>query len=138
MRLDQKLEDHRIQRGPMGSEHGDNFGMFVIPGPCGQALTIIASDGELPSDNPLGGWEHVSVSGRRVPNWQEMSFVKNLFWSPEECVVEYHPPASEHVNNHPRCLHMWRWTRGAFPMPPSILVGVKQLGNLEEADDAKI
>lgn len=59
-----------------------------------------------------------------------MCFVKSLFWPPEDCVVQFHPPASEYVNNHSRCLHMWRWSRGDFPTPPAILVGVKELGEL--------
>jgi hypothetical protein len=40
-------------------------------------------------------------------------------------VIQYHPPESEYVNNHPNCLHLWRPTGCALPMPPSIMVGVK-------------
>lgn len=41
-----------------------------------------------------GGWEHVSVSfASRCPTWDEMCEVKDIFWTPEECVVQYHPPA---------------------------------------------
>jgi hypothetical protein len=93
---------------------------------------IIASDGDVPGE--LGGWEHVSVStDRRIPNWIEMSFVKNLFWAAEECVVQYHPPQSEYVNNHPRVLHLWRWTKGDFPMPPNILVGRQGCGDYRQS-----
>jgi hypothetical protein len=51
-----------------------------------------------------------------------MSYVKDLFWKPEECVVQYHPPMSEHINLHNYCLHLWRQKDGTFPMPPTILV----------------
>lgn len=71
-------------------------------------------------------WEHVSVSTRdRTPTWEEMSFVKDLFWTEEECVVQFHPPKSEYVNHHPHCLHLWRPLGENIQTPPSILVGPK-------------
>jgi len=54
-----------------------------------------------------------------------MSFVKDLFWDEDECVVQFHPPRSEYVNNHASCLHLWRNKHQQFPLPPSILVGDK-------------
>jgi hypothetical protein len=69
-------------------------------------------------------WEHVSVSGqKRTPNWQEMCFVKDLFWGDEECVMQLHPPKSQYVNLHPHCLHLWKPMRVHIPVPKSILVG---------------
>ena len=56
-----------------------------------------------------------------------MCFVKNLFWGEDETVVQFHPPKSEYVNNHPYCLHLWRNTRTGYKLPPSILVGIKGL-----------
>ena len=47
-----------------------------------------------------------------------------------ERLGQLHPPESSYVNNHPHCLHMWRPTNAAIPLPPSILVGVKSLGEL--------
>jgi hypothetical protein len=35
-------------------------------------------------------------------------FVKNLFWEPEECAVEYYPPAWQYVRANPYRLHLWR------------------------------
>lgn len=103
-----------------------NNGMFVIPGRSTRdTLMIIASDGE--------GWEHVSVSKRyECPTWEEMCRVKDLFWDdPEDWAVQYHPPASRYVNNHPYCLHMWRpLDSGEMPFPPDWMVGVKSAGRL--------
>lgn len=83
----------------------------------GDLFTVIASDG--------AGWEHVSVSlTYRTPKWTEMCYIKNLFWDDEDCVVQYHPPRSDYVNNHPYCLHLWRQINKDFPIPPSILVGI--------------
>lgn len=136
MTLSERLEEYRERTGNYASPKGAPYGAFFMPGPCGLRFTIIASDGDILGE--LGGWQHVSVSTeRRIPNWIEMSFVKRLFWAPEECVVQFHPPESEYVNNHPRVLHMWRWTRGEFPMPPSILVGVKEVGEIKNAAHAR-
>lgn len=120
-------EKLRITAGRMASDaRWGNNGAFMIPAQPGQArLAVIASEGE--------GWEHVSVSTSfRCPSWEEMCKVKAMFWDAEDCVVQYHPPASEYVNDHPYCLHLWRPTEGALPMPPSWMVGTK----IKEASDA--
>jgi hypothetical protein len=69
-------------------------------------------------------WEHVSVSllqvgrgFRRLPNWKEMCFVKDLFWEEEECVVQFHPAKADHINLG-EVLHLWRLVGEPFPMPP--------------------
>ena len=100
----------------LGDEHN---GWFVIPLKHGQSVRVIASNGM--------GWEHVSVSrSDRCPTWDEMCQVKALFWGDDDCVVQYHPPRSEYVNNHKNCLHLWRPVGIAMPLPPSIMVGVKE------------
>ncbi len=73
------------------------------------------------------GWEHVSVSPcnkkrTTCPTWEEMCAVKNMFFRPEECVIEYHPPRKDYVNNCETCLHLWRPTDGKIPMPPAAFV----------------
>jgi len=107
-----------VKTGMFGSDasYGNN-GYFIIPFESYE-LVVIASDGE--------GWEHVSVSLRnRTPNWREMCFIKSLFWDDQDCVIQYHPPASEYVNNHDHCLHLWKPINQEIPVPPSILVGFK-------------
>jgi len=81
-------------------------------------FNAIASDG--------GGWEHVSVTimgASRCPTWEEMCFIKSLFWDPEDCVVQFHPPESDYVNVHPYCLHLWREIGREIRTPPAIFVG---------------
>lgn len=116
-------EKFRLTKGVMGSTeaHGNN-GAFLLE-ISGAPVRVIASDG--------AGWEHVSVSLKdRCPTWEEMYQVKALFWDDQDCVVQFHPPKSEYVNNHPYCLHLWRPIGVEIPLPPSLLVGIKELGNL--------
>lgn len=103
-----------------------NNGFFIIPHYKidGYQFNCMISDGE--------GWEHVSItiSSRlrkveRCPTWQEMCFIKDIFWAEDELVLQYHPPKSEHVNNHPYCLHLWKPVGVEVPAPPSIMVGFK-------------
>lgn len=67
---------------------------------------------------PLPAWEHVSVSARSIPSWEEMCWVKNLFWEPNECVVQFHPSETMYVNIHSDVLHLWKPIGIEFPMPP--------------------
>lgn len=117
--LSEKLEAGRVR----GDRSWGGYGAFHLMGPCGIHLRLIAG-GYDDDDDIAQGWEHVSVStNRRPPNWQEMCWVKDLFWTDEECVVQYHPPRSVYVNDHPYCLHLWRHKSAAFPMPPTCAVG---------------
>jgi|SRR5215471_5253316 len=126
MKIDPHLEHYRIRGGAYDSRPGATYGVFRdVPGPCGEKLNIIADDGEET------GWEHVSVSTRRrIPNWLEMSWVKDRCWGAEDVVVQFHPAKSNYVNNYSVVLHMWRHTKDTFPTPPDILVGFKELGEL--------
>lgn len=95
------VEKNRLRDGPMASSrHDGNNGAFHFTY-NGARLVVIASDGE--------GWDHVSVSLRdRCPTWDEMCYVKDLVFEPEETVIQYHPPKSVYGNAHDYCLHMWR------------------------------
>lgn len=114
------LEAGRITAGPLASNQSYGFyGAFVVQAPFGAELRIVC--GGADADDPLAqGWEHVSVSTRhRIPNWNEMCWVKNLFWDEEETAIQFHPPRSKHINFHPYTLHLWRHKTLAFPMPPA-------------------
>lgn len=140
MRKEPPNQYRRRDMGPWSSTDEDGFnGAFQIPltMPDGKRVlaNCIVSDGRNVDGTVMVPWEHVSIhiekNGKQVtPNWRQMCMVKDIFWGPEECVVQYHPPQSEYVNNHRNVLHLWKWTGGEFPAPPSILVGVKQLGEL--------
>ena len=81
------------------------------------ALRVLATTGE--------GWDHVSVSlSDRTPTLEEMEFVAKLFFKPDETAMQLHVPATDHVNNHPFCLHLWRPHDAVIPRPPASLVGI--------------
>jgi hypothetical protein len=116
MNFKNELDKWRMRTGGYASSPGDDFGAFLIPGPCGAEHKVIAGPGD-----PESGieWEHVSVSTRnRCPNWQEMCFIKNLFFDAEETVMQLHPPQSRWINIHPNCLHLWRPLKATIPLPP--------------------
>jgi hypothetical protein len=100
---------------------GSTEGAFAIQSPTfAGKLRVIASAGL--------GWDHVSVSlPNRCPNWPEMSRVKDLFFHDDETVMQLHVPASDHVNNHPYCLHLWRPHQAEIPRPPALMVGIRDL-----------
>lgn len=101
---------------------GDDFGgAFKVRSETGGAiLRIIASSGE--------GWDHVGVSlGTRCPTWAEVEQVKSLFFREGEMAMQLHVPRTDHINNHPHCLHLWRPTDSEIPRPPSIMVGIAGL-----------
>ena len=114
---------YRIRKGYLASTEADgNNGVFFIRVRPGYIpLQVIASDGE--------GWEHVSVSRPdRMPTWAEMCRIKAIFWDADDCVIQYHPPESDYVNHHSRCLHLWRPVGVELPRPPAWMVGDKALG----------
>lgn len=90
---------------------------------------VIASDGM--------GWEHVSVTlkkslskyrlkdVKRCCTWEEMCYLKDIFWEDSETVIQFHPPKKEHISMHEYCLHLWKPTDYEIKTPPSILVGLK-------------
>ena len=113
-----EIEKYRQTTGIMASDSScGNNGAFNIPYPSTKkiqtqdTLFVVASD--------QCGWDHISVSTLgRCPTWNEMNYVKNLFWDAEETVIQYHPPTSKYINNHPNVLHMWKPQGVVVPMPP--------------------
>lgn len=115
------LNQFRAFQDRMPSNPGDKFGAFVIPRGSMQ-FTVIASCG---SDEVR--WEHVSArcrdyKGERCPSWDEMCWLKDLFWEDTECVIQFHPPKSEYVNLHPHVLHLWRDLGNEIARPPTVAV----------------
>jgi hypothetical protein len=126
-------EQFRVTSGALPSSSGNgNNGVFEIKiketYAVGKSRNVtlfcIASDGM--------GWEHLSVhaaigNSTFTPSWDMMCMVKNMFWNDEDTVVQFHPPKSTYVNNHPNVLHLWRKIDLNQPLPDPIMVGIKSL-----------
>lgn len=78
----------------------------IIKLPSGTQASLVVGTNE-------GGWEHVSISlrAKRLPTWEEMCLIKDIFWDDEEEVVQMHPKKSEYVN-FAEALHLWRPVNG--------------------------
>ena len=115
MRSLEHLDKKRVTLfGMSGDEYNGAFEMIINK----SKAFIVASN--------QGGWEHVSVSFKnRIPTWEEMCYVKDLFFKEDEVVVQYHPRKEDYINNHKYCLHLWRPTSEVMPSPPSWMVGIK-------------
>lgn len=102
-----------------------NNGMFIVP-----HYKVFNHELRCMISNGLS-WEHVSVTvshkkkeATRCPTWEEMCFIKNIFWGEDEVVVQYHPAKSDYVSMHPFCLHLWKPIGIALPTPDPLMVGV--------------
>ena len=114
-------EKYRVTKGPLRSDrsYGCN-GLFIFDHKKKNKSLIIrciASDGRE--------WEHVSVTLQvpRCPTWDEMCFVKSIFWDDTDMAIQYHPPESKYVNYHKYCLHLWKPIVEKLPLPPTYMVG---------------
>lgn len=87
----------------------------------GVNMTFVVSNG--------GGWDHVSVSPlkrNKIPTWEQMCTVKDIFFRDDEAVIQIHPPKEEYVNNMSNCLHLWRPNDKEMILPPSFMVGLRK------------
>lgn len=85
------------------------------------------------------GWDHVSIAPFKrhyTPSWDEMCKLKDMFFYPEETVIQYHPAQSQYVNQLGNCLHLRKPQRIGIPLPPTILVGMQKRMSRSEFDKA--
>jgi len=95
-----------------------NNGVFLIPYK-NVKLFVVASD--------QCRWEHVSihvecVKKKRTPFWEEMCFIKDLFWREDEEVIQFHPRKADYINCHPYTLHLWKNQDMIYELPPAVMV----------------
>jgi hypothetical protein len=123
-----KFRDLAADRWKGTSDEGRQWGgAFRVPFRASrlsrEVLLVIASRGDPEADYDEDRWDHVSVSlERRCPTWEEMEFIKRLFFKPEETAMQLHVPVARHISAHPFCLHIWRPVDREIPRPPPILV----------------
>jgi hypothetical protein len=121
------LDPYRKRHPLMGdSPPGQLFGFFVAR--KFEANLAIISSGES-HDDPLGKWEHVSVSlyhGKGLPTWEQMQWVKDQFWRRDETVIQFHPADSQYVNV-AEVLHLWKPPYD-LPLPPTLTLAPQVTG----------
>ena len=114
------LNDKRVKLfkdiDDLGDEYNGAFRFRVN----GSPVLVIASNGD--------GWEHVSVSHpNRIPSWETMCIIKDMFFEEEEVVMQLHPKKSQYVNFAENCLHLWRPIDTEIPTPPTYMIGPKNI-----------
>lgn len=63
-------------------------------------------------------WMHISVSRKdRLPSWDDLKHVKEVIVGNDRYAYQVFPPASQYVNIHQFCLHMWAPLTGSLPVP---------------------
>lgn len=111
------IEPFRLPVGGARTAAAGNNGAFRLRY-RGATLAVICSDGD--------GWDHVSVSlADRCPTWDEMCYIKSLFFRDSETVVQFHPRKEDYINCHPNCLHLWRSQSTPHDLPPGWMIGPK-------------
>lgn len=93
-------------------EDGASY-MYQRPG-VGHPLSVIVS-GAVELDGKR--WLHVSCAyASRLPSWEDLRMVKDLFIGPDRAAYQVLPPTAKHVNIHSYCLHLWSCVDGD-PLP---------------------
>jgi len=125
MRNNLDLNQYRIRRGELSSP--DSYGMagaFLIPIGLKRRAVVVSCNGDIGT-----GWEHVSVhiiSGKKkhqeTPTWNDMCYIKNMFWSDDEIAIQIHPKKTDYINVHNHTLHLWRSLNQELLTPPNLLV----------------
>lgn len=119
-----RIENFRSNNNPNlpSSPPNVNYGYFEIK-KKDAVLRIISS-----GTDEHHGWEHVSVSvlskrfSPRCPTWDEMNYIKKLFWKDDETVIQFHPKKAKYINAMPYCLHLWKKIGEDYELPPSELL----------------
>ena len=82
----------------------NKFGSALVKLPDCGTCTVVWGNNE-------NGMEHVSVSPLkkfRIPSWDDMCVLKDIFFYNEEEAYQVHPKKSEYVNIKQNCLHLWK------------------------------
>lgn len=69
-------------------------------------------------DDDIDIWEFAAVEAEwRCPTWNEMKFVKDHLWAPEDVCLQLHPQQSRYINKSEFCLWIWRPIKLSIPQP---------------------
>ncbi len=113
----EEFEIYAVEHPKFGKPRRGDGGCFQIPVQNQKGkkvnLFVMAHVGK--------GWDHVSVTHpRRRPNWQEMEFVKRMFFEDDEIAFQFHLPIGTKITSHDYCLHLWRPQLDKMPLPDEL------------------
>lgn len=69
------------------------------------------------------GWQHVTVhivGQDEPPTWKFLCQVKDLFWEPDDWVLQIHPPKNSKVHYQKGYAHLWRSISEIQPLPDEL------------------
>lgn len=98
-------------------------GWKAVRSPTVGAKAFLSTTGiaVMASDLMINGkrWYHVSASRKaRMPSYEDLVWVKEVFFGEDQPAYQVFPKKSEHRNFHPFCLHLWACLDGdPFPDP---------------------
>jgi hypothetical protein len=58
----------------------------------------------------------------RCPKWDEMKYVKELFFEPNETVIQFHPPIADNISINDYVLHLWKNNNQEIQLPPKYMI----------------
>lgn len=96
-RVDLKIFDEKLKM----------YNGIIKPPECG-LCTLVVGFKEM-------GYEHISVSPTKkskMPTWNDMAYLKDIFFEDEEEAYQIIPKKSQYVNIKENCLHIWKPMNG--------------------------
>lgn len=130
--IPESLEKQRITVGPVKSNAGDQAGTFMTRPPKSGDMSIQYRRLLIQIDRH-NDFDHVVISVlkqgspfvnpnapaqlvKRMPNYSEICYVKDLVFGPDDIVFHFLPPRGMYLGS-PFAFHMWT-TAKPFPTPP--------------------
>ena len=88
-------------------------------GPDSWAMTAVDGNGIVVASIAYYdgvGWVHASISRLRLPSYEDLKLLHRAVFGDGHAYQAFVPP-DQHVNVHPRCLHLWGRADGASVLP---------------------
>lgn len=87
---------------------------YVVMGPQKRELLVIISD--------KAGWDHcrisVNLSRKQEATNEEIMYIRELIFKPDEVVVEFHNMREGYINDDTVTTHLWRNQGEVIAVPP--------------------
>jgi hypothetical protein len=82
----------------------------------GIVLVSAAPAPDNPSEADEDLWLHASISRREIPSYEDLVMLHKAVW-PDGWAYQLFAPPADHVNIHPRALHLWGRLDGSPALP---------------------